>query len=560
MIKNYFKIAFRNILRHKAYSFINISGLAIGMASSILILLWVQNELSYDRFHKNADQIYRITCNASDFKAAVNPAGMPAGLKSGMPVIKNYVRLSHQSTNLFEVGDHKFEEKRVFYADSTFLEVFSFPLVEGNSKTALQRADGVLITKDMAKKYFGNKDAMGQTLRKDNGSNLTVTGVPANIPSNSHLQFDFILPMSSIAQSDYDLKNNIWDNFNYYSYVQLDKNFVPSVASLAKLNNQMDGIYKKHIKETELKQNPLTSHFTIISDLPTNLASGTVNIQWEGKDPNSQTVFPSMDVSEDFIDVFQMKILNGRSFSTSFKADSNNYIVNEKALQVIGMKAATIVGKPLSFNDRKGVIIGVVKDFNFKPIPQPIEPLILRLNRGGGTVVIRTQAGSTESTIRTLGQISHQLNPAYPFTYNFLDQDLANLYKGEQRLGKLFNLFAILAIFISCLGLYGLSAFMAEQRTKEIGVRKVLGASVFKIVYLLSTGFTRLILIATAIAVPVSWWAINSWLQGFAYHIQISWIIFLVASMAALLIAWLTVSYESVKAAITNPVKSLRTE
>ena len=226
----------------------------------------------------------------------------------------------------------------------------------------------------------------------------------------------------------------------------------------------------------------------------------------------------------------------------------------------MGMKVTSAVGQPLSFQDNKGTIIGVVKDFNFKPIQQAIEPLILRLNRWGGIVVVRAKPGSTEATIKALEKISQQLNPSYPFAYNFLDQDLANLYKGEQRLGKLFNLFAVLAIFISCMGLYGLSAFMAEQRTKEIGVRKVLGASVFNIVYLLSTGFTRLILIAMAIAIPVSWFAINSWLDGFAYRIHVSWFIFLVASLVALGMAWLTVSYESIKAAITNPVKSLRTE
>jgi ABC-type antimicrobial peptide transport system permease subunit len=252
--------------------------------------------------------------------------------------------------------------------------------------------------------------------------------------------------------------------------------------------------------------------------------------------------------------------LNGRSFSTSFKADSNNYIVNERALQIMGMKVANAVGKPLSFASTKGTIIGVVKDFNFKPIQQAIEPLILRLNRWGGIVVLRTRPGNTEATIKALERISQKLNPAYPFSCNFLDQDLDNLYKGEQRLGSLFNVFAILAIFISCLGLYGLSAFIAEQRTKEIGVRKVLGASIFNIVFLLSTNFTKLILIAMAIAIPLSWLAINSWLDGFAYRIHVSWIIFLIASLTALIIALATVSYESIKAAITNPVESLRTE
>jgi len=789
MLKNYLKIAVRNIQRHKAYSAINIAGLAIGMASSIFIFLWVQNELSYDRFHKNARQLYRITSSAGDFKAAVNPAGMPAGLKDQMPEIKNFARLSHPATILLETGNRKFEEKSAFYADSTFLELFSFPLIKGNAATALQRPDAILVTEDMAKKYFGQEEAMGKTLRKNNGANVTITGILANIPSNSHLQFDFILPMSAIAQTNWDLKNNVWDNFNFYNYVQLDKSFVPTAAALLKLNRQMDQIYKKrqpngikvafqlqpltsiHLQpglqvdlpghgnvqyvniffivaifilvvacinfmnlatarsarrakevglrkvvgalrgqlirqflgesllisffalafaivivllclplfndlagkklainlldgkillsligialatgfvsgsypalflsgfkpvkvlkgnmksmggnllfrnglvitqfivsivllvgtvviynqlqfiknrnpgfakasllympmtgdmwgrqqalKTELQGNPLTSNFTIIDELPVNITSGTVDVVWEGKDPRLQVVIPSLDVSESFIDVFQMKLLNGRSFSTAFKADSANYIINEKAVALMGMTVGTAVGKPLSFHNAKGTIIGVVQDFNFKPVQQPIEPLVLRLNKWGGTVIVRTNPANTEATIKALGKISQQLNPAYPFTYNFLDQDLANLYRGEQQMGKIFNLFAVLAIFISCLGLYGLSAFMAQQRTKEIGVRKVLGASVFNIVYLLSTGFTRLILIAAAVAIPLSWFAINNWLESFAYHINVSWFIFVCAPLAAMVIAWLTVSYESMKAAVSNPVKSLRTE
>ncbi len=789
MLKNYLKIALRNLVHHKAYSLINISGLAIGMTASILILLWVQNELSYDRFNDNADRIYRITCNASDFRAAVNPAGMPAGLQTVMPEIKNTVRLSHLSTVIFASGNRKFEEKLVFYTDSTFLQMFSYPLISGNRLTALMRPDAVLLTEEMAKKYFGSTDALGKTLRLNNKDLVTVTGVLANIPSNSHLQFDFILPMSAIGQDNDDIKNNVWDNFNFYTYVLLDRHFVPTAASISKLCSQMDEIYKKHVTDikvkfqlqpltnihlhssglqvdlpghgnaqyvniffivaifvlvvacinfmnlatarsarrakeiglrkvsgalrgqlikqflgeslfisffalllaialvvlvlpgfnelsgknlsihftdanllitlfaialftglisgsypalflsgfqpvkvlkgniksmggnlifrnalvttqfivsillligtvviynqlqfirnrdlgfdkenllcmpmtgelwsrqqalrTELLQNPLTNHFTIVSELPTNLFSGTISVFWEGKDPKSQVVIPSMDVSEDFVSVFQMKVLKGRDFSTTFKADSNNYIVNEKMVQVMGRTLDDVVGKPLSFGNVKGTIIGVVKDFNFKPIQQAIEPLVLRLNRYGGIVVVRTKRGTTEATINSLGKISRKLNPAYPFSYNFLDQDLNSLYQGDQKMGKIFNLFALLAVFISSLGLYGLSAFMAEQRTKEIGVRKVLGASTFNIVYLLSTGFTRLIIIAIAISIPLSWFAVSRWLETFAYHIHLNWIIFLIAPLAALMIAWLTVSYESIKAAIVNPVNSLRSE
>ncbi|MEO5593174.1 MAG: ABC transporter permease [Chitinophagaceae bacterium] len=789
MLKNYFKIAFRNIMRHKAYSVINISGLAIGMASSILILLWVQNELSYDRFHKNAGELYRVTASAGDFKAAVNPAGMPAGLKAQMPEIISYVRLSHPVTILLETGNRKFTEGKVFYADSNFLEIFSFPLVKGSAGTAMQRPDALLLTEDMATKYFGKEDPIGKILKKNNGSNVVVTGVLANIPSNSHLQFDFIMPMSAIAQQDRDLKNSTWGSFNFYSYVQLNKNVDRSGASLLKLQQQMNKIYREHkpdgvkaqfqlqpltaihlqpglqvdlpghgniqyvniffivaifilvvacinfmnlatarsarrAKEVglrkvvgamrgqligqflgesmlisffalffaivivlvslplfnnlagkqlainlldgkilatligialltglisgsypalflsgfkpvkvlkgniktmganllfrnglvvtqfivsivllvgtaviynqlqfiknrnpgfakdnllyvsmtgdlwnklstlkiELQRNPLTADYAITSELPVNIHSGNSNVVWEGKDLRSEIVIPSLEVSESFIDVFKIQIVKGRAFSAKFTTDSNNYLLNEKAVKVMGMTADNAVGKSISLNDTKGTIIGIVKDFNFKPVQQVIEPLVLQLNKWGGHVIVRAKPASTEATIKALSAICTQLNPAYPFSYNFLDQDLANLYKGEQQMGSIFNLFAMLAIFISCLGLYGLSAFMAQQRTKEIGVRKVLGASVFNIVYLLSTGFTRLILIATVIAIPLSWFAINSWLSSFAYHINIGWVVFVLAPLAALFIACLTVSYESVKAAVSNPMKSLRTE
>ena len=226
----------------------------------------------------------------------------------------------------------------------------------------------------------------------------------------------------------------------------------------------------------------------------------------------------------------------------------------------MGLTLQNAIGKSLTFGDRKGSIVGVVKDFNFKPLQYAIDPLVLRFNYGGGIVVVRTPAFKTAESIKTLEHIYAQLNPAYPLSYNFIDQDLAKNYKGEQQMGSIFNLFAILAIFISGLGLYGLSAFMAEQRTKEIGVRKVLGASVTNIVYLLSTGFTRLVLVAIVIAIPLSWFMVNKWLSGFAYHADVNWTIFALAALATLAVAWLTVSYESIKAAVTNPVKSLKTE
>jgi putative ABC transport system permease protein len=792
MLMNYLKIAIRNLTRHPAYSLLNISGLAIGLAASILILLWCQNELSYDRFNANADQIYRITVSASDqFKAATNPAGMPAGLQAAMPEIRNTVRLSHPVQTLFEKDGIRFVEKKGLYADSTLLDIFSFTLIKGDRRTALQRPDGILITEDMATRYFGHSDALGKTLKKDNGELVTVTGVLANIPSNSSLQFDYILPMSSVIQTVDELKNSVWDRFNFYSYLQLDKNFVPSTANLDAMDRKMTQIYQRHVSRDKLKadfvlqpltsihlhsdglqvdlpghgnsqyvsiffivavfillvacinfmnlatarsarrakevglrkvvgavrgqligqflgeslltsflalvlaivivslslpafnilaekdlhlhvedgafwlgligiaaltgllagsypalylsgfqpvkvlkgrlksmggnlafrnglvitqfvlsivlltgtvvvyrqlkfiqhrnpgftkanllympmtgeiwgrqgalraelsRNPLTSNYTITSELPINLISGNVDGKWRGKDPNTQVVIPGMDVSESFIDVFRMKILAGRDFSPGFKTDSNNFIVNETMMRTMGMTFNNVIGQPLSWNGQDGTVIGVVQDFNFKPIQQAIEPLVLRMNRYGGNLVLRAPEGQTEGTIRVMKAISRKLNPSYPFTYNFLDQNLASLYKGERQMSGIFNLFAGLALLISCLGLYGLSAYLAQERTREIGVRKVLGASVFNIVYLLSTGFTRLVLVSIVIAIPLAMLAINRFLEGYAYHIRVGWWIFPLAALAALVVAWLTVSYESLKAAMGNPTKSLKSD
>jgi ABC-type antimicrobial peptide transport system permease subunit len=312
--------------------------------------------------------------------------------------------------------------------------------------------------------------------------------------------------------------------------------------------------------QNQLTQNPLTSDFTVIAQLPTNLGDWTTNVNWTGKDPHSQMSFPILQVNGDFTRTFRVTLAAGRSFSSAFKTDSGNYMINETMARTMGLTASTAVGQPLIVWGNKGTIVSVIKDFNFKPVQQAIEPLVMPFNKGGGYVVVRTLPGKTNATIAALAQVSKELNPAYPFRFDFLDQDLSNLYKGEQQMGNIFNLFALLGVFISCLGLYGLSAFMAEQRTKEIGVRKVLGASVPNVVYLLSSGITKLVLIAILIAVPLSLYAVDRWLSAFAYHIKLNWVVFFAGSVAALCIAWITVSFESVKAAIANPVKSLRSE
>jgi len=784
MIRNYIKIALRNLIRHRSFTLLNVFGLAIGMASMILILLWVRNELSYDRSFDKSQYIYRLTSNVGPFKAAVTPAGMGPGLQQVIPQIRSCVRVSRPTTSLFEAAGHKFSENRVFYADSDFFKLFSFPL-DGDPVSALSRPNNIVISKDIATKYFGSASALGKTIVMDNREIFVVTGVADDILSSS-LQFDCILPLSSVMGIDNDLKTSSWKNFNFYTYFELDHTINPSrVASLiptikdiynqhnqltkadftlqplteihlhsdlqidlpgqgnilyvrsflivaffilavacinfmnlatakssrrakeiglrkvmgsrrshliiqffgesmiisiislviaialvfislpafnnltgkvlsirvgdgylwsgmlgiailtgflagsypaiflsgfnpvsvlkGKLNMgggslllrnslvilqfctaiilltgtvvvymQLNFIKNKNLGfeksnliymrmtgdiwnkigalRSVLAENSQTSNFTIISNLPVSLTTGQANVQWEGKDPNLKIVIPNLDIDENFLSLFKIDLLQGRGFSREFNGDSTNYLINEKAMKVMEMKPRDVLGQKLSFNGVDGSIIGVIKDFNFKPLQYPIEPLVLRLSKNGGVVVVKAGPGEVEGTLKQLEKVNAQLNPTYPFSFNFVDNDLDNLYRGERQMGHVFQLFALLSILISCMGLYGLSAFIAEQRKREIAVRKVLGASSGGIVYLLSGKFTQLILLALVIAMPISWILINNWLKGFEYRIAIPWTAFLYVPLLTLVIAWLTVGTESIKAASSNPIKSLRNE
>jgi ABC-type antimicrobial peptide transport system permease subunit len=255
-----------------------------------------------------------------------------------------------------------------------------------------------------------------------------------------------------------------------------------------------------------------------------------------------------------------IQMLQGRDFSRDFPTDSVNYIINETALKIIGYKNP--IGKSLTLWKKRGTIIGVIKDFHFNSLHEAINPLMLRLgeNFDGGIALVKTEPGKTKEALASLGKVYKELNPKVPFTYKFSDEEYQKLYQSEQVVSHLANYFAFLAIFISCLGLLGLVIFTAEQRTKEFGIRKVLGASPVILFNLLSKEFLVLVLLAFIIASPVAWYFSNQWLQDFAYKINISWTVFVIAGLLAVLIALITVSYQAVKAAIANPVKSLRTE
>lgn len=305
---------------------------------------------------------------------------------------------------------------------------------------------------------------------------------------------------------------------------------------------------------------PVIANVSKMRNAPTGISHHFLGISWPGKDPGLTVPFADGVVGYDFVKTMNIRLRSGRDFSREFGTDSVGYLVNETAVNKMGLKDP--VGKPISWGGREGKIIGVMNDFHFSSLHETIEPLILRLdeNWAWGVIFVRVRPGKTREALILLQQICRQLNPAFPFTYQFSDMEYARLYESESVVSKLANIFAFLAIFISCLGLFGFATFSVEQRSKEIGVRKVLGASVSTIIRLLSAGFLKPVLIAFLIAFPVAWWAMNRWLQHYAYKTGINGWIFIAAGLLITGIALLTVGYQSIKAALVNPVKSLRTE
>jgi putative ABC transport system permease protein len=790
MLRSYFIIAVRTLLRQKIISIINILGLAIGISCSTLILSWVEDELSFDHFHKNLQSLYRVTANGGDVQVATSMAGMGNAFESELPEVEKSARIIPAS-HLVEFENLKFEEKGIFYADPSFFEMFSFHFLEGQPTQVLADPNGIVVSEAAARKYFSDGELIGKVLRIDNKHFFTIKGVITNVPANSHLQFDFIFPISFLSKTDYDLKINQWENFRFYTYLQFKTNSIPSASILKEMEDRINQIYRSHTDESadqirlglqpvkdihlhskfmmdvaghgnfqnvrsltisafiilviacinfmnlstarasqralevgvrkvvggtrlnliiqfmgesllvsaisliiglillsvflpmfneisekqiklsllnptlgftilsvslitglvagsypalfmsrfdtvsvlkgnyksskgniyfrnslvviqfgismvlligttvvyyqlqyiqnknlgfdkenliyvpltgnllnrqvslkdELERSHLTEEYTVTDALPSNLASGTSSIQWSGKNPASNPIVSNISIDTRFVNVFKMNIISGRGFSQSFIADSANYVVNEELIHLMNLDSAEAIGKSITLWDKKGEIIGVVKNFHFKSLQQPIEPLILpHLNRPGAYAIIKAQPGLIKATIDKLEDICKKINPEYPFTFDFLDQDLARLYQNERRMSSILKIFAVLAILVSCLGLYGLSAFTTEQSRKEVGIRKILGASPLNIVYILSRKFMALLFVSILISVPISWMIMDSWLQSFSYHISIALSILFMACLVCMVVAGITISHESIKAALANPVKSLRNE
>ncbi len=305
---------------------------------------------------------------------------------------------------------------------------------------------------------------------------------------------------------------------------------------------------------------PGVTSITRMSQSPTLIQSSTGGVDWIGKDTTVNIEFTQASAGYDFIKTMNGKIIQGRDFSKDFATDSVGYILNEEAAKRIGYKQS--IGQPLTFWGRKGTIIGVMQNFHFNSLHEQVQPMILRYGEAEtyGVALLRIEAGKTKEALEGLQNITKELNPAFPFVYQFSDEEYTKLYNSEQVVSRLANYFAFLAIFISCLGLLGLAVFTAQQRSREIGIRKVLGASVGSLFGLLSKQFLALVFIAFLIAVPIAWGVMSNWLQDYAYRITISWWMFLIAGAFAVAIALITVSFQAIKAATANPVKSLRTE
>lgn len=318
---------------------------------------------------------------------------------------------------------------------------------------------------------------------------------------------------------------------------------------------------KAAVFENEAAQLPGVLAVTASSDPPDNLDAGTSTVNWEGKAPGNVVSFNNAAVGYHFAAALKLKMLAGREFSKDFPTDSAAYIINQTTQQILGY--AHPIGRTLTMWGRKGTIIGLVKDFHFASLHEKINPLILRLRtnfNNGDYLLARIAPGKTAEALAGLQKLCIGLNPGFPFTYNFADEEYEKLYRSEEIVGKLSNAFAVMAILISCLGLLGLAMFTAERRVKEVSIRKVLGASMASLFVLLSFEFVSLVIISVLIAAPVAWYAINKWLESFAYHAPIQWWPFALSAGLIVLIALATVSFQTLRTVLVNPIKSLRSE
>ncbi len=792
MFTNLIKTSWRSLLRHRLFTALNLLGLALGLTVTIMIVAYVHAELTHDRFHEKGDQIYRVirqaAVNNNEYLIAITAAPYGPALKNDFPAsIKDVVRVMADE-GLVTYDQRAFLEKKVYLADKNFFQIFSFPLAKGDPATVLAHPNSIVLTAEMARKYFGESDPMGKTLTLDNRFEFMVTGLVAENQLRSHLDFDFIASLEMFRERDWF--NDWWGN-RLFTYVLIDNpaearrvaaglsGFIdkylgedfkrngaridPKLQRLSEIYFQKDIRYDraKHGDRNSVYVFSAVAAFILIlacinyMNLTTARAGrrareigvrkalgavrsklvlqfftesllltfGAIVVAWGGcelllpylnsafgldlaMDFNSPAVlallsallllvsllassYPALLLSSfqpalalksqsaakvqgisvrqglvvfqfcvaivliigtlvigrqldymrhkelgfdeahvvlipinhremrerqedfvarvrtapgvlgasamsgepggfhdsmsfsvegsgqnwrmrtvfadhDYIQTLGLQIVAGRDFSRAFGTDAQQAVLlNETAVKMLGWSNEQALGKMMHnimFDSTRSRVIGIIGDYHFSSLKDAIEPLVVALRPWCNVVVVKLDARDLRSSLAALESHWKGLSPAYPFEFSFLDETLDQLYWQEQTEATLFTLFGGLSVFIGCLGLFGLAAFSAEQRTREIGIRKVLGASVASVTGLLSQEFVKMVLLANVIAWPVAYFAMNQWLAEFAFRIDLGWWVFALSGAGALLIALVTVCAQAFKAALANPAEALRYE
>jgi len=792
MIRNFFITAYRVLIRDKGFSFINILGFSIGIACSILIFMWVNDELTFDSQHKNGKRIFRVIANVPSgeerLNVAVTPALLAPSLREEYPDIEEATSFKSIGSTEFRVDGKIIEERGAAIGQSDLFSIFSFSFLEGNPQTCLDNPNSIVITEDLARKYFGNESAIGKELDLVGLGFYNVSAVIEDV-SHCHFQFNYILPFE-IAKTLFNDNLDEMGTYNYTTYIMLREGVNPDlfrqkisdfmdkydeegddqkedklilfiqnlkdiylksdfaydfiqkgdinniyifsfiaiiilvIASINFMNlstarsanrsreiglRKVVGGKRKHIisqfyiesalvtipgfifalifvelltpwfsnlagkdfsqnifsnptlviyylaslivitflsgsypalylssfipvkvlkgdlaqgassgtfrkvlvifqfsitiillvatividnqltyirsrdlgydKEqliqvfksktinkkydvfkSRLLQSPYISDVTSISNPFIYAGPSAVLNEWDGNIGEEYFRLHFQYVDYDFINTMGIEMLEGRSFSKDFHDDSAVvYLVNETAKKKLGMDQT--VGSHMTFLEKEGKILGVFKDFNYNTLHNKIDPLVVILdNADTRYAMIRVEKEGVKNALQHLEQVWKELEPEHEIFYAFVDERLDSLYRTEQRTGKIFRYFAFFAIFISCLGLFGLASFMTEQRRKEIGVRKVLGSGVFPLIYLLTWEFVKWVLLAGLIGLPLAYYFSIKWLEGFYYRTDISVMPYALAILIAIIVAIFTVSFKTFRAAVKNPVDSIKYE
>jgi ABC-type antimicrobial peptide transport system permease subunit len=580
MLKNYLITAIRNLRNHKLFSIINIAGLVIAFTSCIFIALYVLDELEYDQFHKNTNQIFRVRQKVDLLGYSPTTSFLLAGkLKDEFAEVIDAARVQPMDDPIyFKVNNQLMEENNYLFADNSVFQIFTFPLASGNSKLALSNPNSVVINKKIAKKYFGNKNPLGEALHiniRSKWYDIQVAGVLENIPANLS-PLKTIKNKSMLADSRSGLRKKliviqfaifvtllvcsivIFRQLNYYQEANLGFNKEHLIAiNMGRTN------FAHHFNsyKNDVIQNPSVVDVSAGSLLPMTETAIMFKSVKSPDNPENVINYYAGFVDYDFFKTLAAEVIQGRVFSRDYSQDLvESVVINQTAAQKFGL--GNQIGKLIQLNDGPKRVIGIVNDFIVSCYYET-PPLVYYLKPGNpiiGTIILRIRPENLSATLKFLESKWYSYAPDAVFTFQFVDEEINRQYIKDMRFGKIITTFTGLTILIASLGMFGLSLFMIKRRNKEFGIRKILGASMRSLVILQTKEMIYLAFTGSIIAIPIAYYLMNKWLQDFAYRINISWWMFVLSGGIALVIALATVSFQAIKAATANPVKSLRYE